>query len=378
MNVSLEQRGEGAMLGLAVGDLMGSPFEGYDITTDPREYELFQGYDQVDPEDPTHGWKPRAVEMIDHIRGLPNKLVVEYIGYLGTNFWNYGETTDDTAQAVALAESLVANGGLDPQDAANRFVEWYDGGNGRGMGGTTALSLQLLDPEETHPPFPWDEASTVARRLTSRIPVHYKGRNHERPYPVRAVPSNGALMRVAPIGLWYRKSSYERLSATRDATVITHGFDECVEASRVQTDIIAYLSLGIPKDEVLAMVQTLSPNVFKESKKALKQPTDELGHTGGAYTTLGVALDSLENTDNFRDAIVSAINSSVLRQPWAADVDTYGAVAGALAGACYGVEDIPKEWYELKHPDGSRHDLQPYGSAYLRSLGRTLVNSGVL
>lgn len=375
MSASLEQRGEGAMLGLAVGDLMGSPFEGYDITTDPREYELFQGYDQVDPEDPTQVWKPRAVEMIDHIRSLPNKLVVEYIGYLGTNFWKYGETTDDTAQAVALAESLVASGGLDPQDAANRLVEWYDGGNGRGMGGTTALSLQLMDPEETYPPFSWDEASEVAHRLTSRIPVYYKGRNHERPYPVRAVPSNGALMRIAPVGLWYREDDTERLSATRDATVITHAFDECVEASQVQTDLIAYLSRGVPKDEALDMARSSFPVAFAEAERALQQPTDELGHTGGAYTTLGVAVDSFESTDNFRDAIVSAINSSVLRQPWAVDVDTYGAVVGALAGACYGIEGIPNEWYELTHPDGSRHDLQPDTADSIRQLGRLLVSN---
>ena len=375
MSVALEQRSEGMMLGIAMGDLIGSPFEGYDITTDPREYELFQGYDAVDPEHPIDGWKPKAVEMIDHIRELPNKLVVEYIGYLGTNFWDYGETTDDTSQAVAIAESLVANNGVNPRDISNRFVDWYDGGKGRGMGGTTALSLQLLDPLETDPPFDWNEAAVIARRLTSKRPVYYKGRNHERPYPVVAVPSNGALMRIAPVGLWYRNNQSVRRQATRDVSGITHAFEECVLTAQVQTDLVAHLAKGVSKDEALDMTRNEFPEVFLEAENALQQPTDELGHTGGAYTTLGVALDSFEKTDNFRDAIISAVNSSVLRQPWACDVDTYGAVAGALAGTHYGVDAIPTEWYQLNHPDGSVHDLQPYSAKYLRQLGRQLISA---
>ena len=375
MNVSLQERAEGAMLGLAVGDLMGSPFEGYDITTDPREYELFQDYEDFDQVDPVNGWKPKAVEMIDHIRQLPDKLVTQYIGYLGTNFWEYGETTDDTAQAIAIAESLIENRAVNPDDISKRFVDWYDGGNGRGMGGTTALSLQLLDPLETNPPFAWNEAADIAKRLTAKQPVYYKGRNHERPYPVRAVPSNGALMRIAPVGLWFRDNQASRRQASADVSHITHAFEACVKTAQVQTDLIAHMALGAPKDEALDMARSDFPDVFAETEDALRQSTDELGHTGGAYTTLGVALDALESTDNFRDALISAINSSVLRRYWACDTDTYGAVLGALAGACYGVETIPKDWYELTHPNGGQYDLHPYPASKIRSLGRMLIST---
>ena len=174
------------LLGTAVGDLMGSPFEGYDITASPNKSKLFKGYKKADPEDPTQSWKRGAAEMILSIRRKPGMLVTSYIGHLGTGFWEYGETTDDTAQTIALTKSLIVNNGIDPADVAERLVDWYDGGLGRGMGGTTALSLQLMDPQEVYPPFSWDEASALAKRLTSKQPVHYKGRSHQRPYPVWA------------------------------------------------------------------------------------------------------------------------------------------------------------------------------------------------
>lgn len=371
--ISTQQRSEGVLLGVAVGDLMGSPFEGYDITNDPNENPLFGGYQDINPDDVMNGWKPKAAQMINHIRALPNMMASEYIGYLGTNFWDYGETTDDTAQSIVLATSLVENRGLQPPDVAARLVQWYDGGNGRGMGGTTALSLQLQDELEINPPFGWDEAGAVARRLTSRYPVAYKGRNHQNPYPVRAVPSNGALMRAAPVGVWFRNNTASRREAARDQTIITHAFDECIDTARVQTDLVADLTNGVSKGEAIARAREIYPTVFSEIKRALIQDTDELGHTGGAFTTLGIAIDALETTDNFHDAILSTINSTVLRKFWMSDVDTYGAVTGALAGACYGVDDIPREWYELRHPDGDEYDLRPCSAAYIRELGRKLV-----
>ncbi len=372
MGLSLEQRSEGMLLGTAVGDLLGSPFEGYDITTDPRDSELFKGYENIDPNDPQMGWKPKAAEMINFIREQPDMLVTKYIGYLGTSFWKYGETTDDTAQSVALAASLIESQGFNPEDVADRFVRWYDGGLGRGCGGSTGLALQLLDPADTNPPLRWYEAGERAREMGK---VMYKGRNHVNPYEVQSKPANGALMRTAPLGVWFRDEPQLRRQATSALTIITHAFQECIDTSLVQTDLVAYLANGVSKDEALAIVKEGYPDVVAEAADAIIQPTDELGHTGGAYTTLGVALEAFEQTDNYHDAIVSTINSSVLRKPWACDIDTYGAVAGALAGTYYGVENIPSEWYELQHPDGSRHDLQPHGATYIRKLGRLLAQA---
>lgn len=115
------------------------------------------------------------------------------------------------------------------------------------------------------------------------------------------------------------------------------------------------------------------PEVVAAAQDALAQTTDELGHTGGAMTTLGVALESFSQTDTFADAIISAINSTVLRKFWMSDIDTYAAVTGALAGTHYGVESIPREWYKLQHPEGGVYNLQPHSAAKIRKLGRKLA-----
>lgn len=372
MKLSTKQRAEGVLLGTAVGDLMGSPFEGYDITVEPGETDLFKDYQYIDPADPLHGWKPRAAEMIHIIRRQPDMLVTSYIGHLGTCFWKFGETTDDTAQTIRTAESMVARQQFDPDDISQSYIEWYDGGNGRGMGGTTALSLQLMDPQETDPPLHWSEAS---RRALALGEVQYKGRNHDSAYPVRALPSNGGLMRVSPVGVWFKDNQQERRQAAEDLTLITHAHQECLDTSRLQADLVALLMNGVSKDEALDQISEEYTSVIAGTEYAIAQPTEELGHGGGAYATLGVALDAFVQTDNFHDAIVSAINSCVLRKSWMCDVDTYGAVTGALAGACYGVNDIPTEWYELKHPNGTTHDLQPYNARYIRKLGGLLVRN---
>ena len=82
----LADRARGCLLGLAVGDALGSTLE-------------FSRRDS----------KPRQTEMTG---GGPFNL-------------RPGEWTDDTAMALALGESLVACGSLEPSDAMNRFVSWW-------------------------------------------------------------------------------------------------------------------------------------------------------------------------------------------------------------------------------------------------------------
>ena len=54
--------------------------------------------------------------------------------------------------------------------------------------------------------------------------------------------------------------------------------------------------------------------------------------------TLECAVWCFFKTKTFEDCIVTAINLG-------GDADTIGAVAGAFAGAYYGMEKIPKKWY---------------------------------
>lgn len=55
--------------------------------------------------------------------------------------------------------------------------------------------------------------------------------------------------------------------------------------------------------------------------------------------TLDAALWAFFTTDDFRQGALKAVNLGY-------DADTVGAVYGGLAGAFYGVENIPTEWKE--------------------------------
>ena len=56
-----------------------------------------------------------------------------------------------------------------------------------------------------------------------------------------------------------------------------------------------------------------------------------------AEECLAAALYCVLYHDNFRDAVLAAVNAQ-------GDRDTVGSVCGALAGAIYGIESIPVEW----------------------------------
>src|SRR5436309_5225091 len=78
----------GSLLGLAVGDALGAPFEG----SSPQE---------------------------------ANRAVADgHADMSGGHGWGAGEWTDDTAMALLLAESIAERGLLDTADVAERYIRW--------------------------------------------------------------------------------------------------------------------------------------------------------------------------------------------------------------------------------------------------------------
>ena len=81
----------GALLGLAVGDALGAPLE----FSSPAEARIRC---------------ESGLEMT------------------GNSLWDPGEWTDDTAMALALAESIAEHGLIDLDDVALRYVAWASSG----------------------------------------------------------------------------------------------------------------------------------------------------------------------------------------------------------------------------------------------------------
>jgi ADP-ribosyl-[dinitrogen reductase] hydrolase len=69
---------------------------------------------------------------------------------------------------------------------------------------------------------------------------------------------------------------------------------------------------------------------------------DEIKSDGYVVSTLEAAIWAVWHTDNFKDVLLLAVNLGD-------DADTVGAVAGQIAGAIYGVDEVPRSWISGLH-----------------------------
>ena len=82
----------------------------------------------------------------------------------------------------------------------------------------------------------------------------------------------------------------------------------------------------------------LSPKVAAVAGGSFKhKDPHEIRGTGYVVDTLEAALWAFHHTGDFREGALRVVNLGE-------DADTTGAIYGQIAGACYGVEDIPPEW----------------------------------
>ena len=65
----------------------------------------------------------------------------------------------------------------------------------------------------------------------------------------------------------------------------------------------------------------------------------QISESGYVIASLEAALWSFMRTDCFKDAVLTAVNLGD-------DADTTAAICGQLAGAFYGLSDIPASWLE--------------------------------
>ncbi len=288
--MSLQDRFRGVLVGLAVGDALGGPVE----FMSPQE--------------------------IITKRGKP---VREMIGG-GWLKLKPGETTDDTAMAQALAESLVVQGDFDANDVARRYVLWLKTGP-KDIGNITRRALEAWQKGVTLP-----HAAAAAHRLTG-------GKS----------AGNGTIMRCAPLALRYAWDERRLIDSSRDDALITHFDPEAGSGSLAVNLLITHLLRDEPLDQALAMVAARLRSMPRTAANvaALFEQVDPradsrtLPNSGYVLDTLRIALWALKGNPTFEDVVVAAVNCG-------GDSDTQGAVAGALAGARWGYEVIPQRWLE--------------------------------
>jgi ADP-ribosyl-[dinitrogen reductase] hydrolase len=137
-----------------------------------------------------------------------------------------------------------------------------------------------------------------------------------------------------------------------DSARTTHAAPECIEASQLFGAILYKALAGKSKDEILFgahfspdFCPGLSGKVNAIAQGAYRDKTESvIVGSGYVVACLEAALWCFYRTDNYRDAVLRAVN---LGQ----DTDTTAAVCGQLAGAFYGEPAIPETWRKrvVKH-----------------------------
>ncbi|HEY9850060.1 MAG TPA: ADP-ribosylglycohydrolase family protein [Leptolyngbyaceae cyanobacterium] len=239
-----------------------------------------------------------------------------------------GQWTDDTSMALCLAESLIEKKGFDPVHQLQKYQQWYRQGHlsstGRcfDIGGTVRQALWRF--EETGEPF----CGSID--------------------PLSA--GNGSIMRLAPVPMFYAADPENAIAKSKDSSRTTHGAATAVDACRYLAALIIGAIDGISKEKLLEKRYSPIPNYWENhplveeideiAKGSFKhrQPPEIKG-TGYVVKSLEAALWAFYHSNSFAEGCLLAVNLGD-------DADTTGAVYGQLAGAFYGETGIPETWRE--------------------------------
>lgn len=234
-----------------------------------------------------------------------------------------GQVTDDTEMTLCVARGIVGSGRWSLGTIADRFARWLSGG-------------------------PADVGATCRRGIEE-----YREKGRLEAPPDERGAGNGAAMRVAPVAL-YTLGDEELLSrlAVEQARITHHhplSDAACVSVGKmIQRGLI-----GAPLPVLRATAEEL----------AARHPEFRLeGYDGesSAYVvdTLRTVFDAFFSTDSFEDCVVKTVNRG-------GDADTTGSIAGAIAGARYGFDAIPRRWLQALDPN-LREELSALAEALVR------------
>jgi len=220
-----------------------------------------------------------------------------------------GQPTDDSEMALALARTLVAGGTYDPEAANRAYTEWLDSN-------------------------PFDCGLTIRAGLLGS--------------PRHESQANGALMRIAPLGVY---GSRHRLDAVarwaREDARLTHPHRVCLDANALFAMALAHaIDRGPAPRELYERIaawaneEGICPEVRACVEQAAAGPADDyMTHMGWVLIALRNALWQLRHAPSLEEGVID----SVMR---GGDTDTNAAICGALLGAVHGLGAIPARWTE--------------------------------
>ena len=290
MNNARGQRYRGALLGLAVGDALGT-----------------------------------TVEFSQRGTFAP---VMEIVGG-GPFHLEPGQWTDDTAMALCLAESLIETRAFDPADQLERYLRWYRKGH---LSCTNSC---------------FDIGTTVLAALVRFEQTRESCCGSTDPRSA----GNGSLMRLAPVPLRWARDPERAIENAGESSRTTHGALTAVDSCRYFAALIVGALGGTGKEELLSSRFSpaanywnrapLAPEIDEIAAGSFKaKPAAKIRSSGYVVHTLEAALWAFHSSNSFEEGCRLAVNLGD-------DADTTGAVYGQIAGVFYGEQGIPERWRQI-------------------------------
>lgn len=306
MNPStLKDKMHGSLLGVAAGDAMGMPSS---LLAPEEITRLFPAG--------IHGFLPAPEGHLIH-----DKMVA-------------GQVTDDTQQALLLADLFLETGGFTAEGTAHKLIKWAESIN--------AFDGLLLGPSSLR----------ALKMIKEGYPISETGRLGD---------TNGASMRIAAVGLANPGDLISAVADTVEVCKPTHNTNiaiagaagvACAIAAAVNgadmNQLIEAFFYGVDKGMQRGRRWT-GASIRYRSEWALKlvrsgKPEKDIWSDLYNYVGTGVATT---------EAVPSAVALVVYYEgdPWkvitaaaniGGDCDTVGAIAGGISGAFAGVEAFPK------------------------------------
>lgn len=311
----IENRIRGCFLGVALGDAMGMPGELW----------------------------PRA-QVLAHF-GQITGFLPGPDGHFVVDGFPAAQVTDDTQQTLMLATAIASeDGDVIPETVARHFVEWVDrvgASEGNFLGPSSSRTVEAL-------------------------------RNGASPWDVGVIgETNGAAMRIAPVGLVSSKNDLDDLVDRVEASALmSHASDVAIAGAAIIAGAVAEAvdspedrETGRRLDDVVGVALSagaiglrrgtpvVAPNILRRVELAVeiaRRRIDDDAFLGEIYDLVGASVAAIDTVPAAMGIVVRAdgdpVHSALLAANLGGDTDTIGAIAGGVCGAFSGAASIPDNY----------------------------------
>lgn len=223
-----------------------------------------------------------------------------------------GKVTDDTSMSLALGRTLIEKQRINPYDIAHSFSAWLKSK-------------------------PVDIGNTVRRGIQ-----YFRTTNDPAAPENEYAAGNGACMRCLPVAIATLDKPHDVVAqATYYQSHVTHNNHLSDAGTQCVIDMV---QLALQGEKLSSLFSGPVAHLI-ELHPEFDFHAQHITNPGGYIVeTLQAVFQSLSSTDSFEDCLVDVVNRG-------GDADTTGAIAGMIAGAIYGVNNIPKRWLKQLDPD---------------------------